>query len=90
MFNLEFKNTVFTLYLILPVLGLIIYMMSYRKKERIMAMLKMSANTRFKFMRIVLSVLALGLMVFSLMGPQILGEFKYTQLVCLYGFLIKW
>ena len=72
MFNLEFKNTILTLYLILPVLGLIIYIMAYRKKERIMTMLKMSANTRFKFTRIVLSVLALCFIVFSLMGPQIL------------------
>jgi Ca-activated chloride channel family protein len=71
-FNLEFKNTIFTLYIILPVLGLIIYMMSYRKKARIMTILKMTANTRFKFTRIVLSVLALALMVFSLWGPQIL------------------
>jgi Ca-activated chloride channel family protein len=71
-FNLEFKNTIFTLYVILPIMGLIIYMMSYRKKARIMTMLRMSANTRFKFTRIVLSVLALVFMVFSLWGPQIL------------------
>ncbi|QGQ95656.1 VWA domain-containing protein [Paenibacillus psychroresistens] len=69
---MEFKNTVFTLYVLVPVLGLIIYMLSYRKKARIMTMLRMSTNTRFKFTRIVLSVLALVFMVFSLMGPQIL------------------
>lgn len=72
MLDLEFKNAVYPLYVILPLLGLAIYLLSDRKKARIMRALKISAAIRFKFTRIVLSVLALGLMVFALWGPQIL------------------
>src|SRR5690554_4964452 len=47
-------------------------MLSYRKKEKILTMLKMHANVRFKITRIMLSTLGLSFMVFSLLGPQTL------------------
>ncbi len=76
---LEFKNPANMIFIILPVLGLVTMLMSYRKKDRILRVLKIGAKARFALLRIVLTVLGLSLMFFSLLGPQIFTGFAETN-----------
>jgi Ca-activated chloride channel family protein len=73
---LEFKNPGNMIYIILPVLGLVILLMSYRKKDRLLQLLRIGTKARFAFLRIVLNVLGLSLIFFSMLGPQIFIGFE--------------
>ncbi len=76
---LEFKNPANMLYIILPVLSLVVLVLSARKKDRILRVLKIGTKARFTFLRIALTILGLSLMFFSLLGPQIFTGFAETN-----------
>lgn len=80
--NLEFKHAAYWVYAIIPVLGLTIYILAYRKKRNILHVLNLQPAARFQITRIVLSVLGLSLIVVALLGPQL---FKGTAVVKKYG-----
>jgi len=73
--DLEFKYPLNIIYIVLPVACLIILILSVRKKEKIMNALKISVKVRFRFTRMILTVLGMLLMFFSLLGPQIFKGF---------------
>lgn len=68
--NLEFKYPLNIFYLVIPVLVLFILILGSRKKEKIMKMIKLQDESRYKLLRKILIVLGMGIMVLSLMGPQ--------------------
>ena len=69
--NLEFKYPYHAAWILPVVMAAVFLILSYRKKERIMALLGMDSPIRWKALRIGLLCLGLGLMVFSLTGPQV-------------------
>jgi len=77
--NLEFKNPLDIIYALLPIVCLVTLILSYRKKEKIMNALKISARARFKTTRLILTVLGLSFMFFALLGPQIFKGFTEVK-----------
>ncbi len=73
---MKFEYPFNIIYIILPISCLIIFILGYGKKQKIMDLLKMSTRIDFKIIRIVLISLGLGLMVFSLLGPQIFKGYR--------------
>ena len=69
--DLEFKYPLNVLYLIVAVAAVIFFILAYKKKEKIMVMLlNLDIKIRLKALRAVILCAGLGLMVFSLLGPQ--------------------
>ena len=78
-FAIEFKYPFNVLY-ILPVLATVVFFaLSFRKKDKILAMLRLTYMQRLKALRVVLLLLGLALIVVSLMGPQILEGYEDAQ-----------
>jgi Ca-activated chloride channel homolog len=69
--NLEFKCPFNIIFIIIPILVTVIFILGYRKKDKIMNLLKIGGKTNFKLIRTILTALGVGLMFFSLLGPQI-------------------
>lgn len=70
--NLEFEYPLNVFYLVIPMLVLCILILGSRKKEKIMKMINLQDKSSYKLLRNILIVLGMGIMVLSLMGPQIL------------------
>lgn len=66
----EFRYPFNIIFIILPAACLVLLILGYMKKERIMNMLRIKTRTRFKVLRTVLAALGLGLILFSMLGPQ--------------------
>lgn len=66
----EFRHPLNIIYILLALAGIILLILGYKKKERILNLLKISTFKRFKILRIVLATLGLCLIVFSMLGPQ--------------------
>lgn len=77
--HLEFKNPSNLIYIILPIAALGLFILGVIKKERIMKVLKLNLRIRFKIIRIVLVALGLGLIFFSLLGPQTFEGFEEVK-----------
>jgi Ca-activated chloride channel family protein len=73
--GLELRNPENIIFAVIPVLCLIIIVLGFRKKERILGLLKINARIRFKVLKTVLAFAGVGLMFFSLLGPQVLQGF---------------
>ena len=69
--DLELKYPINIIYIALAAATLIFFILAFGKKEKIMAALHLNARIRLKILRSVLLFAGLGLMVFSLLGPQI-------------------
>lgn len=76
---MEFKYPLSIILLILPAACCIFLIMGYRKKERILDLLKIKSKIKYKALRIVLTALGLGLILFSLMGPQMFIGFSEVK-----------
>lgn len=68
MINFEYPFNI--IFVLVPVLSLILLIMAYHKKERILSVMKINFVIPLKALRGVLITLGLCLIVFSLMGPQ--------------------
>lgn len=68
--SFEFRYPLNIIYIIFPVASLIFLILGYRKRERILSLLKIKNFNKFKILKTTLAVLGLGLMLFSLLGPQ--------------------
>lgn len=77
--NLEFKHLINLIYIIIPILCLILLVLGFRKKERILALLGFNIGIRHKFLRILLTSLGLILILFALLGPQILQGYTEVE-----------
>ncbi len=69
--NFEFEQPLYILFGIIPAMGLILMILAYRKKEKILEVMKVKIKIPFKVLRSILITLGLSLMVVALMGPQI-------------------
>jgi len=69
--NFEFEQPLYILFGIIPIMGLIVMILAYRKKEKILEVMKVKIKIPFKVLRSILITLGLSLMVVALMGPQI-------------------
>ncbi len=69
--NFEFEQPLYILFGIIPIMGLIVMILAYRKKEKILDVMKVKIKIPFKVLRSILITLGLSLMVVALMGPQI-------------------
>ncbi|MDP4182538.1 MAG: VWA domain-containing protein [Bacillota bacterium] len=66
----EFEYHLNLIYILIPILGIFMLILAYRKKERILNLMKINSVIRFKVLRNVLICISLCLMVISLLGPQ--------------------
>ncbi|KNY28677.1 vWA domain-containing protein [Pseudobacteroides cellulosolvens] len=69
--NFEFEQPLYILFGLIPITGFIVMILAYRKKEKILDVMKIKTIIPFKVLRNILITLGLCLMVVSLMGPQI-------------------
>lgn len=69
--ELELKYPSHIFFIILALITVVFFILSIRKKEKIMALLHLGCNVGFKVLRTVLLGMGLCLMVFALMGPQV-------------------
>ncbi len=79
MSHLEFKYPLNMIYIVIPIACLALLFLGWRKKEKILKFLKINSGIKFKCLRAVLAFLGLGLMVFSLMGPQTFKGFEEVK-----------
>lgn len=71
----EFKYPHNILYFIPIIAAMVFFILSFRKKERIMALLRLNYKLRRKALRAVLLFLGLGLTAVSLLGPQVFAGY---------------
>lgn len=74
--NIEFKYPSNILFLILAVTAIIFFILSFRKKDKILTALNISLKARFKILKTLLLLASLSLLVFSLLGPQEFSGYK--------------
>ena len=77
--SLEFKNPMDIIYIIIPAAALVILILSARKKDRILAALRIGIKPAFKALRTVLAVFGLTLMLAALLGPQVFRGYAEVQ-----------
>lgn len=76
MFNsIEFKNPTNLIYLIIPIACVVCVILGYRKKEKIIRLLKLDTEKRYKYTRFIALALGLCLVALSLLGPQTMEGF---------------
>ncbi len=66
----EFKYPINIIYIIFPLASFILLILGYRKRERILSLLKIKTAREFKILQTTLAILGLCLILFSLLGPQ--------------------
>ncbi|NLO40060.1 MAG: VWA domain-containing protein [Ruminiclostridium sp.] len=76
---LELKNPTNLIYIILPLAALVLFFLGRRKKIKILEQLRINTRERFLWLRIACIVLGLGLIFFSLLGPQVFEGFTEVE-----------
>ncbi len=79
MSNLEFKNLNNIIFIIIPILCIVLLILGFRKKEKIVSLLNLNITIKHKALRIVLTSLGLILILFSLLGPQVLQGYTEVE-----------
>ena len=77
--QLEYRYPNFLWFMLLAVAAAIFFIVSFRKKEKLLALFQGHGRLRLKALRVVLLFLGMGLMVFSLMGPQAFTGYAQVQ-----------
>lgn len=77
--NFEFKYPGNIGFFALAIAAAIFFAMAFQKKERIMGLLRLTFKVRLKALRTLLLFLSLGLMAFSLIGPQAFVGYSQAQ-----------
>ena len=77
--NLEFKNLNNIIFIIIPILCLVLLILGFRKKEKILNLLNLNITIKHKVLRIVLTSIGLILILFSLLGPQLLQGYTEVE-----------
>lgn len=67
---MNYKYPFSIVFIFIPILALILLILAYRKKDKILNAMNIKAVSKFKFLKNVLITLGLILIVYSLMGPQ--------------------
>lgn len=76
---LELKNPTNFIYIIIPVASLVLYLLGRGKKGRILRLLRIDVKERLAWLRILCLALGLGLIFFSLLGPQAFEGFTEVE-----------
>lgn len=66
----EFKYPINIIYIIFPAACISLFILGYRKREKILNLLKIKTAGQFKILQTTLAILGLCLILFSLLGPQ--------------------
>ena len=74
--NLEFKYPHNMPYFLLAIAGAVFFFLAFKKKEKIMAALRLNRRVRFVALRSLLFLIALALIAFSLLGPQVFAGYS--------------
>jgi Ca-activated chloride channel family protein len=77
--DLEFEYLYNSIYFIIPVLTIIILILSYKKRDNIISQLPYKAVYKYKWLKSFLIVLGIILIVFSLLGPQVLKGYQEVE-----------
>ena len=77
--QVEFSELSNAVYFLIPLLVLITLVFAYRKRDRIIEQLQWGLEYKFKILKPALIVLGLGLIVFSLLGPQVLEGYQEVE-----------
>jgi Ca-activated chloride channel family protein len=64
-------------YLLIAITAVIFFILAFGKKEKILALLRLNYQIRFRLLRSLFLCVSLSLMVFSILGPQVLSG--YTE-----------
>jgi Ca-activated chloride channel family protein len=70
MSNLEFRYPFNGIYFVILVVCVVIFILGYYKKKKIIDLLKIHTKSKFVVIKIISMCLGIGLIVFSLIGPQ--------------------
>ncbi|GKX32373.1 hypothetical protein SH1V18_48530 [Vallitalea longa] len=73
--GIEFKYPFNAIFIIVLIACVAIFILGYFKKKKIMQLLKFSTKVRYVYIKIMLMTIGIGLIVFSLLGPQRLKGF---------------
>jgi Ca-activated chloride channel family protein len=76
---LEFKYPINIIFIILPILCLLVIILGYKKKEKIMILLKINIRNKDKFLRTFLTILGLVFIVIALLAPQTLKGYAEIE-----------
>lgn len=77
--NLEFKHLNNLIFIIIPIICLILIVLGFRKKEKILSLLKLNMRAGHKFLRILLTSIGLAFIMLSLLGPQVLKGYTEVE-----------
>jgi Ca-activated chloride channel homolog len=77
--NLEFKNINNLIYIMIPILCLVLLVLGFKKKEKILSLLKRNIDIRNKTLRIIITFSGLLFIVFALLGPQVLQGYTEVE-----------
>lgn len=77
--GLELKNPLYIFYVILPLAAFVLFLLGRSKKVKILKSLRIDTTERFLWLRIVCMALGLGLIFFSLLGPQAFEGFTEVE-----------
>lgn len=77
--QVEFSRLGDTVYFLIPLLVLITLVFAYRKRDKIIKHLQWGLEYKFKILKPTLVVLGLGLIVCSLLGPQVLKGYQKVE-----------
>ncbi|HPY78304.1 MAG TPA: VWA domain-containing protein, partial [Anaerohalosphaeraceae bacterium] len=77
--GLELKNPMNFIYIIAPLAAFALFLLGRRKKGKILIHLRISTRERLFGIRIACMVLGLGLIFFSLLGPQAFEGFTEVE-----------
>ncbi len=77
--GLELKNPMNFIYILAPLAAFALFLLGRRKKGRILGQLRINTRERFVWLRIVCMALGLGLIFFSLLGPQVFEGFTEVE-----------
>ena len=77
--SIEFKYPFNAIFFIVLIVCIAVFILGYFKKKRIMQSLKLDTKVRNIYIKFILMSIGIGLIVFSLMGPQALKGFTNIE-----------
>ncbi len=77
--GLELKNPMNFIYILAPIAAFVLFLLGRRKKGKILEQLRINTRERFLRIRTACLILGLGLIFFSLLGPQAFEGFTEVE-----------
>ena len=77
--NLEFNHLHNIIFIIIPILCLVLLLLGFRKKEKILKVLRLNIGKEYRVIRIIVTTLGLLLILVALLGPQLLQGYTEVE-----------